>query len=131
MLTARLSQFPHPIYWQRGEGSKLFDLDGNEYVDFSLNLGAAIVGHTNPAVGARVAQVATAEGTLLGGPNRDGVAVAEALQRRFWKDFSWRFCNSGTEATRSAIQVLKTIGCIPNEIPSLPLSLSLNWECDS
>src|SRR3990172_8978291 len=41
---------PHPIYFQRAEGSKVFDVDGNEYIDCMINMGACILGHKHPKV---------------------------------------------------------------------------------
>ena len=66
---------PYPIYIQRAQGSKMWDVDGREYTDFSMCFGALMVGHSNPVMVEAIAKAAS-EGTLYGMPHdRDRKSV--------------------------------------------------------
>jgi glutamate-1-semialdehyde 2,1-aminomutase len=96
---------PWPVYVDRGAGSRVWDVDGNEYVDFHNGFGVMCIGHANPTVGAAVkAQVD--RGTHFAAPTDGSIAVAEELQRRFGLP-QWRFNNSGTEATMDAVHLAR------------------------
>jgi glutamate-1-semialdehyde 2,1-aminomutase len=96
---------PWPIYIDRGEGSRVWDVDDNEYVDFHNGFGVMCIGHANPTVGAAVkAQVD--RGTHFAAPTDGSIAVAEELVRRFGLP-QWRFNNSGTEATMDAVHLAR------------------------
>src|SRR6476646_3166038 len=96
---------PRPIYLSPGEGSRVWDVDGNEYVDFHNGFGVMCIGHANPTVGAAVkAQVD--RGTHFAAPTDGSIAVAEELVRRFGLP-QWRFNNSGTEATMDAVHLAR------------------------
>ena len=96
---------PWPVYIDRGEGSRVWDVDGNEYVDFHNGFGVMCIGHANPTVGAAVkAQID--RGTHFAAPTDGSIAVAEELQRRFGLP-QWRFTNSGTEATMDAVHLAR------------------------
>jgi len=98
---------PHPVYLADGHGSKVVDLDGNEYVDFHNGYGAMAVGHAHPkiveAVSARIAR-----GSHFAQPTEESVAVAEHLSRRFGLPL-WRYSNSGTEATLDAVRLMRAV----------------------
>ncbi len=98
---------PWPIYLDRGQGSHLWDIDGNEYTDFHSGFGAMIVGHAHPKIVEAVNR-AVRTGTHFAAPTEDGVIVAEALAREYALP-EWRFTNSGTESTRDAIHVARAI----------------------
>jgi glutamate-1-semialdehyde 2,1-aminomutase len=98
---------PWPIYLARGEGAHVWDLDGNEYVDFHNGFGAMVQGHAHPAVEAAVAR-RLALGTHFGATTEEAVAVAEELGRRFGLA-RWRFTNSGTESTMAAIRLARAL----------------------
>ncbi|MDR9451114.1 MAG: aminotransferase class III-fold pyridoxal phosphate-dependent enzyme, partial [Acidimicrobiia bacterium] len=98
-------QPPHPIYVTGGSGSKVFDVDGNEYIDFHNGFGVMVVGHAHPAEAAAITRVAGL-GTHFAAPNETSVRVAEELSRRFRLP-KVRFCNSGTEATMDAIHLAR------------------------
>jgi glutamate-1-semialdehyde 2,1-aminomutase len=96
---------PWPVFVERGEGSKVWDVDGNEYSDFHNGFGVVCVGHGNPKVAAAVAAQARS-GTHFAAPTEGSIVVAEELVRRF-KLPQWRFTNSGTEATMDAVHLAR------------------------
>jgi glutamate-1-semialdehyde 2,1-aminomutase len=96
---------PWPIYIERGEGSRVWDVDGNEYADFHNGFGVVCIGHANPAVGAAVKARVDA-GTHFAAPTDGSIVVAEELQRRFGLP-QWRFTNSGTESTMDAVHLAR------------------------
>ncbi len=96
---------PTPLYGARGEGSRVWDLDGNERVDMHLGYGVMAVGHAHPKVVEAVRR-RVALGTHFAMPVEDTVAVAEALQERFGLPL-WRFGNSGSEATSDAVRIAR------------------------
>lgn len=98
---------PQPVFIDHGSGSKIVDVDGNEYVDFHGGYGAGLAGHAHPAIVEAVsAQVR--RGTHFAQPNADAVTVAEELARRFRLPM-WRFMNSGTEATMDAVHLMRAV----------------------
>ena len=96
---------PYPIYIQRAEGSKMWDVDGREYTDFSMCFGALMVGHSHPTMVKAIAQAA-GEGTLYGMPHDREVRAAELIGERF-KLEQVRFTNSGSESTMHALRVAR------------------------
>jgi glutamate-1-semialdehyde 2,1-aminomutase len=96
---------PHPIFIERGKGSRVWDVDGNEYVDFHNGFGVMVVGHAHPKiVEAVTGQVA--RGSHFAQPVEDGIVVARELARRFQQP-KWRFTNSGTESTLDAVRIAR------------------------
>jgi glutamate-1-semialdehyde 2,1-aminomutase len=98
---------PIPVWIDRGQGSHVWDVDGNEYVDYHAGYGVNVVGHANPAVVEAVQRRVTL-GTHFAQPTPDSIVVAEALRERFGLPL-WRFCNSGTEATMDAVHLMRAI----------------------
>ena len=96
---------PWPVYLERGEGARVWDVDGNEYLDFHNGFGVMCVGHANPAIAAAV-KARMDDGTHFAAPTEGSIAVAEELTRR-WGLPSWRFTNSGTESTMDAIHLAR------------------------
>ena len=96
---------PHPIYGERGKGARVWDLDGNEYVDLHCGYGAMVVGHAHPKVVESVRD-RVALGTHFAMPVEDTVVVAELLAERFGLPL-WRFKNSGSEATMDACRIMR------------------------
>jgi glutamate-1-semialdehyde 2,1-aminomutase len=96
---------PYPIYIQRAQGSKMWDVDGREYTDFSMTFGALMVGHANPIMVDALAKAA-GEGTLYGMPHDRELKAAELLCERFHLD-QIRFTNSGSESTMHALRVAR------------------------
>src|SRR3954465_129154 len=96
---------PWPTYLERGRGSRVWDVDGNEYVDFHNGFGVMCVGHANPVVAAAV-KARMDLGTHFAAPTEGSIIVAEELRRR-WGLPHWRFTNSGTESTMDAIHLAR------------------------
>ncbi|HEX5299609.1 MAG TPA: aspartate aminotransferase family protein [Streptosporangiaceae bacterium] len=98
---------PQPVWLSRGLGSKVWDVDGNEYVDLHGGYGAALAGHAHPAIARAVTEQAE-NGTHFAQPTPGAVAVAQELAVRFGMP-QWRFANSGTEATMDAVHLMRSI----------------------
>jgi glutamate-1-semialdehyde 2,1-aminomutase len=96
---------PWPIYLERGEGARVWDVDGHEYVDFHNGFGVMCIGHANPVVGAAV-KARHDLGTHFAAPTDGSIAVAEELASRFGLP-QWRFTNSGTESTMDAVHLAR------------------------
>ena len=96
---------PWPVYLVRGHGSRVWDVDGNEYVDFHNGFGVMCIGHANLEVGAAV-KARVELGTHFAAPTEGSIAVAEELTRRFGLP-QWRFTNSGTESTMDAVHLAR------------------------
>ena len=98
---------PWPVYLTRGQGPRVWDVDGNEYFDFHNGFSTMLAGHAHPAIGAAVAGRYD-QGTHFAAPTEDAIVVAEELARRFGLP-RWRFTNSGTESAMAAIRVARAI----------------------
>ena len=96
---------PWPIYLAEGRGSTVWDVDGNQMVDFHNGFGSMVQGHAHPAI-VQAVQERVAKGTHFAAPVEDAIAVSEELARRFGLPF-WRYVNSGTEATMDAIRIAR------------------------
>jgi glutamate-1-semialdehyde 2,1-aminomutase len=96
---------PWPVYIERGGGTKVWDVDGHEYVDFHNGFGVMCIGHANPTVGAAV-KARVDLGTHFAAPTDGSIVVAEELSRRFGLP-QWRFENSGTESTMDAVHLAR------------------------
>jgi len=95
-----------PIFVDRGEGCRVWDVDGNEYVDWVCSWGPLILGHADPGVVAAVT-AATARGTSYGAATEGEVRLAIEVADRFAAVEMIRMVNSGTEATMSAIRLAR------------------------
>ncbi len=95
-----------PLFMQRGEGSRIFDVDGNSYVDYVMSYGPLILGHAYPDV-VEALERAVRNGTTLGAPTELEVELAELLCEVVPSMEMVRMTNSGTEATMSAIRVAR------------------------
>jgi glutamate-1-semialdehyde 2,1-aminomutase len=96
---------PQAVWVTHGQGSKVYDADGYEYVDLHAGFGVMLVGHAHPAI-VRAVTERVALGTHFAQPVPDAIVVAEELRRRFGLP-RWRFDNSGTEATMDAIHLMR------------------------
>ena len=96
---------PQPVFIDHGKGSRVWDVDGNEYVDFHNGFGVMAVGHAHPLIVKAITERA-ALGTHFAQPVADDAIVAQELSRRF-KQPQWRFTNSGTESTLDAVRLAR------------------------
>jgi glutamate-1-semialdehyde 2,1-aminomutase len=95
-----------PIFIASGEGSRLTDVDGNEYVDWVSSWGPLIAGHAHPAVVDAVVEAA-ARGTTFGAPTEGEVDLAAEVVARMPSVEMMRMTSSGTEATMSALRLAR------------------------
>ena len=95
-----------PIVLERGRGSRIFDVDGDEYVDFVMSFGALIHGHAHPAIVETVSK-AIAEGSHFASATPAEVEAAERFCRMVPTAEAVRFCNSGTEAAMLALRLAR------------------------
>lgn len=95
-----------PRFIARAKGSKLWDVDGNEYIDAVGSWGPMILGHAHPAVLGAINKAAQ-DGTSFGAPTGREIELAELVLSRYPLFERIRFVNSGTEATMSAIRVAR------------------------
>ena len=96
---------PYPIYLRRGKGSHVWDVDGNDYLDYHSGFGVNVVGHAHPKIVEAIERAAR-EGAHFAVSTEVTVALAEEICRRFGLE-QMRFTNSGTEATMDAIRVAR------------------------
>lgn len=95
-----------PPFVTQGVGSKLYDVDGNEYIDYILSYGPLLLGHA-PAVAVAALTTAAQRGTSYGIPTKGEVELAKTLCRLVPSLEMVRLVNSGTEATMSAIRLAR------------------------
>ncbi|HEY7380217.1 MAG TPA: aminotransferase class III-fold pyridoxal phosphate-dependent enzyme [Gaiella sp.] len=103
-----IHQPPFPLTIVSGEGARLSDADGHEYVDFLGEYTAGLYGHSHPVIVEAIHR-ALADGFVLGAPNRYEARLAEAVCARFPSIELVRFCNSGTEANLLALSLARAV----------------------
>jgi glutamate-1-semialdehyde 2,1-aminomutase len=103
-----IHQPPFPLTIVRGEGARITDADGHEYVDLLGEYTAGLYGHSHPVIVEAIRE-ALADGIVLGAPNRYETALAEAVCARFPAIDLVRFCNSGTEANLLAVSLSRAV----------------------
>jgi glutamate-1-semialdehyde 2,1-aminomutase len=97
---------PYPLFMQRAGGSHLWDVDGNEYIDYCLAFGPLILGHGHPAVVSAVTESFAKWGTtIFGTPDELEIQYAEKLMSMLPVAGKLRLTNSGSEATYLALQL--------------------------
>jgi glutamate-1-semialdehyde 2,1-aminomutase len=117
-----------PPFIQRGRGSRVWDADGNEYIDYVCSWGPLVLGHAHPAV-VEALHKAAKDGTSFGAPTSLEVELAQTICEALPSVDSVRLVSSGTEATMSAIRlargftgrdkILKFEGCYHGHADSL------------
>lgn len=108
--TARLPRNgwkPYPIFMAEGRGSRLRDVDGNEYIDYLLGLGPMILGHRHPEVTKAVTDAITEYGTCFGLPYELEIEAAEKVVAAVPGLEQVRFTNSGSEAVGTAVRLAR------------------------
>ena len=95
-----------PIFMEKGKGSKIYDIDQNEYIDYVLSYGPLILGHADEQVVNRLKEV-TELGTSFGAPSQYETKLAELVIERVPSIEIVRMVNSGTEATMSALRLAR------------------------
>ncbi|MGG4218944.1 glutamate-1-semialdehyde 2,1-aminomutase [Paenibacillus jamilae] len=95
-----------PVYIDRGEGSRVYDIDGQSYIDYVCSWGPLIMGHAHPEV-VKALQAAVVKGTSFGAPTLAETEMAKLVCERVPSMDIVRMVNSGTEATMSAIRLAR------------------------
>lgn len=96
----------NPVFIDRAKGSKIYDVDGNAYIDYVLSWGPLILGHSHPKV-LHALKKAAEKGTSYGAPTPLEIELAELVLKVYPSMDKIRMVNSGTEATMSAIRVAR------------------------
>jgi glutamate-1-semialdehyde 2,1-aminomutase len=96
---------PQAVWLSHGRGSRVWDVDGHEYVDLHGGYGVGLVGHGHPKI-VEAVRDRVPRGTHFAQPTEDALAVAEELKGR-WGLPLWRFGNSGTETTMDAVHLMR------------------------
>lgn len=97
---------PHAIFYTRGKGSRIVDVDGNEYIDFTLSQGPLLLGHSHPGVLQAVREYSE-DGQLFAGQHIREIELAEKLQQMIPSAEMMRFCLDGSEAVQTAFRVAR------------------------
>ncbi len=127
---------PYPLYVHRAKGTRLWDVDGNEYLDFSMAFGALVAGHSHPTLVAAMKERA-ANGTIFGFEGEEAAPLADHMCRRFAIDLI-KFSNTGLDATLFAVRlargvtgrpkILKFEGCYHGSHDTLMVSIKPTRE---
>jgi glutamate-1-semialdehyde 2,1-aminomutase len=96
----------NPLFIKSAKGSKIYDVDGNEYIDYVLSWGPMILGHAHPKV-TNALKKAADSGTSFGAPTPLEIELAAMIRRAYPSMEILRMVNSGTEATMSAIRAAR------------------------
>lgn len=96
----------NPLFIEKAKGSRIYDADGNSYIDYVLSWGPMILGHAHPRV-VKALKKAVENGTSYGAPTALEIELAELVLKTYPSMDKVRMVNSGTEATMSAIRVAR------------------------
>ena len=96
----------YPLFMQRGSGSRIYDADGNEYIDWMMAFGALPLGHAHPAVAAAISDAAST-GAHFATATEIEIEVAELLRQLAPCAERVRFANTGTEAVMAALRLAR------------------------
>ena len=102
----RMSGSPHPLFFKEGKGARIIDVDGNEYLDFTLSQGPLILGHSHPQILQKVCEE-MAHGQLFAGQHLVELELAEKLQKLIPCAELIRFSNSGSESVQAVIRLAR------------------------
>ena len=98
----------YPIFMERGRGSRIYDVDGNEYIDWMMAFGALPLGHAHPEIVEAITEAATS-GAHFATATPVEVEVAELIQKMVPNAERVRFANTGTEAMMAAIRLARGV----------------------
>lgn len=99
---------PHPLFFSHGYGSHIVDVDGNDFLDFTLSQGPLILGHSHPEVLEAVSE-ASKHGQLFAGQHLPELELAETLQRLIPSAELMRFSLDGSEAVHAALRTARAV----------------------
>src|SRR5690625_2303421 len=102
----RRNAYPHALFYAHGEGSRTYDVDGNEYLDFTLSQGPLILGHSHPKVLKSVAEYSE-KGQLYAGQHIKELELAEKLNKLIPSAELIRFSLDGSTAIQTALRVAR------------------------
>jgi glutamate-1-semialdehyde 2,1-aminomutase len=97
---------PHALFYTHGRGSYIYDVDGNEYLDFTLSQGPLILGHSHPSVLKAINEYSE-KGQLFAGQHIKEIELAEKLHEIIPSAELMRFCLDGSEAVQTAFRVAR------------------------
>ncbi len=97
---------PFPFYTARGKGSRIYDVDGNSYIDYCMGYGPLILGHSNDVVKAAIEEQLE-KGWLFGTPVEIELRYAKLIRKLFPSIEMLRYVNTGSEATMAAIRAAR------------------------
>jgi len=97
---------PHALFYTHGKGSRIYDVDGNEYIDFTLSQGPLILGHSHPDVLHAIQEYSSA-GQLFAGQHIREVELAEKINELIPSAELMRFCLDGSEAVHTAFRIAR------------------------
>lgn len=102
----RKKSYPHAIFYEQGKGSRIWDVDGNEYIDFTLSQGPLILGHSNTKVLNQINEY-SGNGQLFAGQHIKEIELAEKLHDLIPSAELIRFCLDGSSAVQTALRVAR------------------------
>jgi Glutamate-1-semialdehyde aminotransferase len=97
---------PYPVYFKSGKGSKLYDVDGNEYIDFNMAFGALTIGHSHPKLINGIKE-RIESGTIIGFEYEGSLELAKLITKIYNLDMV-RFSSTGGEATQAAVRIARS-----------------------
>lgn len=100
--------YPHALFYTQGKGSRIYDVDGNEYLDFTLSQGPLILGHSHPKVLEAVAEY-SGKGQLYAGQHIREIELAEKLNKLIPSAELMRFSLDGSTAIQTALRVARAV----------------------
>lgn len=97
---------PHALFYTHGLGSRIYDVDGNEYLDFTLSQGPLILGHSHPAV-LKAIEDYSRSGQLFAGQHLKEIELAEKINKLIPSAELMRFCLDGSAAVQTAFRIAR------------------------
>jgi len=108
-VNTSLRSFGYPLTFTRARGSKIWDADGKEYIDYHCAFGPIILGHSYPTVNKRVFETLETLDIIGAGTTEQEANLAEKICHHIPSAKKVLFCNSGAEATYSAVRLARAV----------------------